>query len=333
MRRCPALYCLLAALAVLTTACGEGAIAEGDGPVLRYAYRPGDTLSYDVELATNMTMESAGETALAAAMNGTMAMEVTERLELAFAEGPDPASIQITMTQELLEGGARMVVLGQEQFIPFDQLAANVESEVVVVIDPQGKLLSASIGGVPLPAQLLTDLSAMTGGTSLQPQQLGPEFPVEGVSVGDEWETSTSAEVLGLGMTQTGRHRVAGEEEVLGRLTYRIDSQITTGKIVADLAGLIAALRESPELMGGADAAQVDAALAQFESLGVGMDFVMEESTAAMTTWFDPAAGIVVRSELESPVTMTMVMTGIPEAGDVAVSIEMSSTQQMTLAG
>jgi hypothetical protein len=224
-------------------------------------------------------------------------------------------------------------MLGQEQFIPFDQLAANVENEVVVVIDSQGKLLSASIGGVPLPAQLLTDLSAMAGGTTLQPQQLGPQFPEEGLSVGDEWETSTSAEVLGLGMTQTGRHRVTGEEEVLGRLTYRIDSQITTGAIAADLAGLIAALRESAGLVGDTDTAEVEAALGQVESLGIAIDFVMEESTTSMTTWFDPAAGIVVRTTLESPVTMTMTMTGIPEVGEVEVSMEMTSSQQMTLAG
>jgi hypothetical protein len=299
--RSAAFLSLLAALAILAAACGEGVSSEGDGVVLRYAYRPGDTLSYDVEVASNMTMESSGDTAFAAAMNGTMALEVTERLELAFAEGPDPASIQITMTQELIEGGARMVTLGQEQFLPFDQLAARVESEIVVVVDSRGKLLSVSIGGVPLPAQLLTELSGMAGSTSLQPQQLGPEFPEEGLLVGEEWETGTAAEVLGLGMTQTSRHRVVGEEEILGHSTYRIDSEITADTITADLASLIAALRESPGLMGEADTAEIDAAFGRFEGLGIGLDFVIEESTALMTTWFDPAAGIVVRSALESP--------------------------------
>lgn len=321
------------ALLVFVAACGAGAPAEGGGVVFRYAYQPADTLSYEVELAMNMTMESSGNAAYVGAMNGTMAMDVTERLNLTFAEGPDPASIQITMTQELLDGGARMTILGQEQFIPFDELAANMENEVVVVVDPQGKLLSASIGGIPLPAQFLTDLSGMGGSTMLQPQQLGPEFPEEGLTVGEEWETTAAATVLGLEITQTSRHLVVGEEELLGRATYRIDSQITTGTIAADLASMIAALRENPGLLAEADSAEVDAAFAQFEALGIGIDFEMRESTTSMTTWFDPAAGIVVQTELESPVAMTMTMTGIPEAGDIAVYIAMTSSQRMTLAG
>lgn len=326
--RCAAAVALL----VLAAACGEGTPAEGEGVVFHYAYQPGDTLSYDVEVSANMVMEASGNTAVVGAMNGTMAMSVDERLALAFAEGPDPASIQITMTQELLEGGARMTVAGQEQFIPFDQLAADMENEVVVVVNPQGKLLSASIGGIPLPAQLLTDLGGLGGSTLLQPQQLGPEFPEEGLSVGEEWETTAAATVLGLEITQTSRHRVVGEEEVLGRAAYRIDSRITTGAISADLASMIAALRENPGLLGATDAAEVDAALAQFEALGVGIGFEMQQSTTSMTTWFDPVEGIVVQTQLESPAVMTMTMTGLPEAGDVDVSIQMSSSQRMTLA-
>lgn len=330
MRTRPALLALLA-LCMLAAACGEGDGADGEGALLRYAYRPGDALTYDVELAMNMTMTSSGDSALTAAMDGTMAMDVTERLNLAFAEGPDPASVEITMTQELVEGGARMTVAGQEQFIPFDQLAAEIQNEVVVVVDPQGKLLSASIGGIPLPTQFLTDLSGMAG-NSMQPQQLGPEFPEEGLSVGEEWETSTSASILGMDITQTGRHRVDGEQEVLGRATYRIDSQITTGTITADLASMMAALRENPGLLGEMDSAELDAAFEQFASLGIGISFEIRESTTSMTTWFDPVAGIVVQSELESPVAMTLSLTGIPEAGDAEVYMSMNSSQRLTLA-
>src|SRR4030065_312241 len=119
----------LVVLSALAADCGEGGSAEGEGVVLRYAYLAGDTLSYDVELAANMTMESSGDGALAGAMNTTMAMDVTERRNLDFAEGPEPTTIEITMTQELLDGGARMTVLGAEQFIPFDELAAEKESD------------------------------------------------------------------------------------------------------------------------------------------------------------------------------------------------------------
>ena len=328
-----ALATLLVVLSALAAACGEAGSAEGEGVVLRYAYLAGDTLSYDVELAANMTMESSGDGALAGAMNTTMAMDVTERLNLAFAEGPDPTTIEITMTQELVDGGARMTVLGEEQFIPFGDLAANMENEVVVVVDPQGKLVSASIGGVALPAQLLSDLSGMAGSTMMQPQQLGPEFPEEGLSVGEEWDTTASASVLGLQVTQQSHHRVAGQEEVAGRTTYRIESEIATGTISADLASMMAALSESPGLLGDdVETAEVEASFAQLEASGIGFEFEILGSTTLMTTWFDPVAGIVVQSELESPVTMTMTMTGIPEVGDIDVYMAMTSSQHMILA-
>jgi len=324
---------ILLALLVLTAACGQGVSADAGGSLLHYAYRPGETLAYEVELATTMTAESTDGASALSAEDWAMDMEVTERLELAFTEGADPATIQITMTQEAIDGEAHMNSSGQEQSIPLDQFTAGLQNEVVVVIDAQGKLLSASIGGTELPAQFLAALSGLSGSTMLQPQQLGPEFPDEPLQVGDEWQTTASGDVLGFTITQTSRHRLAAEEQLLGRTTYRIESQITTGPYAADLAGLLAGLQESPGLLGEADPAQIDAALGQFEDLGIGLEFEMAKSTASLTTWFDPAAGMVVRSELEAPIAMTLRMTGIPEAGDGTMTIEMATSQRMTLAG
>lgn len=322
---------ILLALLVLTGACGRGADADEGGTILQYSYRPGETLSYELELVTAMTSESTDGASTSAAADWAMDMGITERLELAFAEGADPATIRITMTQEVLDGEAHTSTLGQEQSIPLEQFTAGLQNEVSVVIDARGKLLSASIGGSELPAQFLTALSSFSGSTMLQPQQLGPEFPAEPVSVGDEWQTTASTEILGLQIAQTSRHRLAAEEQLLGRRTYRIESLITTERYSADLADLMTVLQETPGLLGGADPAQMDAAFGQFEDSGIDLEFDMAESTASLTTWFDPVAGIVVRSELRVPIAMTMRMGALPEGGESSMHIEMATDQQMTL--
>lgn len=323
---------ILLALILLTTACGQAASPDAGGRVLRYAYPPGETLAYEVELVTSMTSRTVEGASALGGGDWSMDMQVTEALALSFAEGADPATIQITMTQEVIDGEARTTAAGQEQSIPLDQFTAGLQNEVVVVIDEQGKLLSASIGGTELPAQFLAALSGLSGSTMLQPQQLGPEFPDEPLQVGDEWQTDASGDVLGFSITQTSRHRLAAEEELAGRTTYRIESQVTTGRYAADLAGLLAALGQAPGLFGETDASQIEDSFQQFESLGIDLEFEMAESTASLTTWFDPAAGIVVRSELAAPIVMTLRMTGIPEAGDGVTVIEMTTDQRLTLA-
>jgi len=322
-----AFFCVL----ILTAACAEPAVEKPGGTTLRYSYRAGEALSYERELDVEMTSQAAPPNTAPGNVDWAMTMELTERLDLTFAEGEDPATIRITMTQEVLDGEARVTSLGQEQSIPLDQVTAGLENEVVVVVDPQGRLLSASIGGSQLPAQLLAALSGFSGSTTLQPQQLGPEFPDQPLAVGDEWETSASAELLGLTITQTSHHRVAAREELLGHSTYRIESRITTGPYASNLASLLAELRAHPGLLGGGDAAQLDDALAQFADQGIDAEFAMAESTASLTTWFDSEQGRVVRSELSAPISMSMALGSLPGASDGIMQIEMSTRQRMTL--
>lgn len=320
---------VLLLLTVVATACGTGGPEAGPGVVLRYAYQPGDGLSYDLDAALDLDMTASGDAAAAAGMDASMVMSVTARLDLSFALGPTPDTIEITIAEEVLEGGARMTTGGQEVLIPLDELAAEMEQEIVIVVDPQGRPVSATIGGIALPAQFLTGASSFGGG--LTPQQFGPEFPEGSLTVGVEWDTQQSADVLGMAFSQHGRHRVVAQEELAGRPVYRIDSEITTAAFHTDLAGLMEALRQAPDLLAGSDPAELEAGMAQFDSMGVTVEITMEESTATMTTWFDAAAGLVVRSVMETPMTMTMAMRGIP-GGDVEVVMEMTTEQRLTLA-
>ena len=127
----------LLSLTILCAACGAGGPEAGPGVVLRYSYQPGDTLSYDLDAALDLDMTAAGNSAAAAGMDASMAMSVTARLDLGLALGPTPDTIEITVAEELLEGGARMTSGGREVLIPLDELAAELEQDVVVVVDPQ----------------------------------------------------------------------------------------------------------------------------------------------------------------------------------------------------
>jgi hypothetical protein len=317
-------------LTVLAAACGAGGPQAGPGVVLRYSYQPGDNLSYDLDAALDLDMTASGNSAAAPGMDASMVMSVTARLDLGFALGPTPDTIEITVTEELLEGGARMTSMGEEVLIPLDELAEAMEQEIVIVVDPQGRPVSATVGGLALPAQFLAGTAAF-GGSLLTPQQFGPEFPETGLAVGVEWDTEQAADGLGMAFSQHGRHRVVAQEELEGRTVYRIDSEITTGAIHIGLAELMEALQQAPGLLGEADPAELEAGMAQFESIGVSVDITMEESTARMTTWFDPAAGLVARSVVETPTTMRMAMRGLP-GGDVEVVMEMTAEQRLTLA-
>ena len=142
-------------LTVLAVACGTGGPEAGPGVVMRYSYQPGDALSYDLDAALDLDMTASGNAEAAAGMDASMVMSVKARLDLGFALGPTPDTVEITVAEDLLEGGARMTSEGREVFIPLDDLAAEMEQEAVIVVDPQGRPVSATVGGLALPAQFL----------------------------------------------------------------------------------------------------------------------------------------------------------------------------------
>jgi hypothetical protein len=329
---------LVAAVTLFATACGSdpdsgrGAAGRGGGTFLRYAYQPGQVLAYDVDLSMDMTMKAGGGSAAAGIPDTQMVMGVTERMELAFAEGPAPDTVEITTTQEILEGGAQMTVMGQTQFVPMRDLARDLDVTTVVVVDAQGKVVEASVGGQPLPTQLLEEMGSAGTVNPLQPLHLGPQFPDHGLALGDAWTTETSLDLFGLAVRQTADHRVVDTEEVLGRRTYRIDSRIDTETIDVDLGEMLTAMLQSPELFGG-DAAEIQMAADMLSGMDMDMRFRIPRSTMEMTTWFDPAAGVVVRLLLDSPITMELSLDDLPQVGDLEVTIAMDASQRMELAG
>ena len=320
------------ALALSAAACGSDPQSGGGGGdlMLRYAYSPGQELSYDVDLSMDMTMESSGGGAIAGSLDTEMLLSVDQRVDLAFSEGPQPDQIEIRMPQELLEGGAQMKVMGQTEYLPMEVLAAELDTTTVVVVDALGQVVEASVGGQPLPTDLLNEFGSLGSGTMLQPQHLGPAFPEHGLAVGGSWTTTTEMALLGFDITQTARNEVVGEEEILGHHTYRIDTVVTTDPIAASMADMLEAMKDSPE-MAALSQAELDEISNLIEGMGVDLRYRIPLTTIEMTTWFDAAAGVVVRLHLDSNMEMEVSMSNVPGAGELEMTAEMNSTQRMEL--
>lgn len=319
--------------ALAAAACGAEAAGPPDGArVARYAYQPGDSLTYDVEQGMSMTMEGTGDPSLGGMLDAAMDMSATAVIGYEFAEGPEPDTVEITITTTFVDGGATMTQLGRTEAIPLDQFSAGMASTVVVLLDAQGALLSAEIDGQPLPTELLNGLEGLGGQTTSQPQHIGPEFPEEPVGVGSTWTTQQTAGAFGFVLEQRGDHAVVAEEVVDGRTTWKIESVVTTGATDVDLVEVLREIMESGTGAAGVDAEEMELSLSLFESLGMDMEMHLDESRTDMTVWFDPAAGIVVRAVIGSEMSLDMSMRGIPDAGDMEMSMDMYMTQTLDLA-
>lgn len=323
----------LLALVLAFTACGSDPQTGGGGGdlYLRYAYSPGESLSYDVDMSMDMTMDASGAGNLGGSLDTRMLMSVEQRIDLEFAEGPQPDQIEIRMTQEILEGGAQMTVMGQTEFIPMEALAAELDTTTVVVVDALGHVVTATVGGQPLPTDLLNEFGSLGSGTMLQPQHLGPAFPEHGLAVGGSWKSTTDISLLGFDITQTSRSEVVGREQILGRDTYRIDTVVTTDPIEASLADLMEGMAASPELTGMSQA-ELDSIMELVEGMGVNVRYRIPRTTIEMTTWFDAAAGVVVRLHMDSEMDIEVSMRDMPQVGDIEMTAEIDSNQRMELA-
>jgi len=328
----------IAALALVAAACGpdtaEAPVVVENAAVLHYAYQPGNSLSYEVTQGVSMTMEASGDAAVAGLTDTTMDMSTTSQIDYSFAEGPSPDLTEVTITTTLLGGGATMTTAGRTQTVPLSQLEGQVAGTMVLIVDPQGRLVEASMDGQALPTELLENMDSMLGQSVSQPQHIGPEFPEEPIGVGSTWTTEQTTNLFGLSITQRGNHAVVGEETVQGRTTLKIDSTITTEATRIDVMDLFEELVDSGmAAQSGMSPDELEMTRSMFRSMGIDMVVRLDDSRTDMTTWFDPADGIVVKSVLGGPMSMTMHMGGMPDVGDIEMVMDMFMDQSMELAG
>lgn len=326
-----------AAFALVASGCGpdsaDAQVVVENAAVLRYAYQPGDSLSYDVHQGVSLSMEGSGDAAFGAATDVTMDMSISSFVDYRFAEGPSPDLTEVTIETSLVGGGATMTAMGRTEVIPLSELSGDLTPTVVLVLDPQGRPVDGSIDGRALPTDLLEDFGAMIGQSASQPQHIGPQFPEEPIGVGSTWETNQDIDLFGMAITQHGQHAVVGEDAVGGRATLRIESTIRTGATRVDLGEALEQMLDSGLAAGsGLDEAEIESMTAMYESMGIEMTMRLDDSRTDMTTWFDPDAGVVVKSVMAGPMSMSLSMRGAPDVGDLEVTMDMVVEQTMELA-
>jgi hypothetical protein len=208
-----------------------------------------------------------------------------------------------------------------------------------VIIDAQGNIVEMVVGGQAIPPGLFDSFGGAGGGSLLSGfgsgQLLGPELPEQAVSVGSAWTTEVDETTFGIRVRSVSEHRITAQEVVAGRETFRIETTTTTEPISFSFEDLISGLAGDPallELAGDPSAqAELQAGMAMFEAMGIEMDYTMDRSVAETTTWFDAAAGLMVRMEMTMPQRATMSMRGIPDAGDLTMDMDMTMTAAMQL--
>jgi hypothetical protein len=316
-------------LAASFAACGE----EGaGGQLLRYGYQPGTTLTYDLSTDVTGTLAIEGDfEPETGALDVALDMDAGAVLRYEFSEGSEPDLLDLKLTMELTDLGGTMDGQGETRELTLDELGEELRPiEALFTIDDQGKIVAAAVDGQPLPTELLEGL-----GTSptvlLTPQHLGPELPEDPVAVGDLWETESVVSRFGFDVTTRGEHRVAAEETVGGRSTLRIESTVETTPLDLGMADLLAATAQEGEEV---DQEMVDLMVEFFETLGGELRAEVAGSTSTMTTWFDPADGVVVRFELAQPQAADVAMQGVPElGGDLSMSARLETVSSAELSG
>ncbi|NQV06051.1 hypothetical protein HQ535_05835 [bacterium] len=329
----------LAALSLIAAACGTEPSAEG-GVVLRYGLQPGFDMVYDVGQVIDMTMTVEGEGAdslFGPAGDITMSMDTTSTMGYSVVEGPDPDTVEIRIRTELVGGTMTIAGMGEDETIDLSDApdTSEFDTEMVLVLDPTGKIIDLSVAGEQVPLGLFGDsLDGLMGGAFGSRGFSGPVFPEEPITVGSTWTTDETRSVFGMEFAASATHTYTADETLNGRLVARIDSTVALEALDVDLLEMVMQMMASPDLadLAGADAEDLDLAFAMFEALGMEMRMTSERSTSEMTTWFDPAEGIVVKSVVSQPMTLAMTMANIPEMdGDMGIDMTMNLDQTMVL--
>ncbi|MFQ5947776.1 MAG: hypothetical protein ACE5KX_02810, partial [Acidimicrobiia bacterium] len=276
---------MMALLAVVTlaAACGtEGATGRAFASAFRYSYTPGGELLYATTTGMDMILDiDSGVPELDGRM--TMEMAMHGLLEYGFAEGPDPDTVEITITQDIIDLSGSMAAPGFSEQLENDDIPDV--PEVVLLLDAQGNVIDFLVGGQALPPGLLGDPSAFgPGGLGTGPPHAFPAFPDRPLSVGESWDTQITQEVFGVALTLEGHHRVVGEEDLRGRATVVIETTLTTSEATFNLHQIVQAMTEAPVLFGESDADEIQAAMDAMVAAGVNVSYTMEPTTTTSMT-------------------------------------------------
>ncbi len=339
---------LLALVAVCTlavAACGDpdqsGPTTPLDAPdaaLLAYSLEAGDEYQYEVGIDQHIDVEATGDSsAMGEELPGAASVDIsgTGTFTHAVAAGPTEGTYEIHITGDFQDLSVTGTVDGE----PVDSsevpdFAAMEPIDATVVVDQQGNIVSVDGEEVEDPmAGLFGDLGSMStpSAPGLNPGQFfGPLFSDEEVTVGDTW--SDEIETPGLvdePIVTSVTNTITGVEEVDGAQVYVIDTATSTSLIEIDLAeffrGMFGAF--APE---GATEEQS----AEFEETMSQLRFMMtiDDTSSEGTSRFDPEAGLVRSTDMDSGSHITMDILIPDETTNEMAGFQMDMTldQQLT---
>ncbi len=344
---------ILAVLALILTACSPGAsdqttttqaVAEAttttseapsglpDAVLLNYTLESGTTLSYEVSLNQHLEMSAVGDPSVMGddelPGEAVIDLEGTAVFTYTIADGPEPGTYEITIQGEFEDLSVTGTVDGE----PVDEAPdfAGVEPvNVTVIVDEQGNLIAGDEGIEDPFGALFGDLGGANA-PGLDPGQFfGPSFSEGDVGVGDTWSEELETPLFGdepviTSLTST----ITATDQVDGVDVFVIETSTSTTLIEIDLGEFFRGMFTAfiPEDGDDEELAEFEAVMGQLQFL-----ISINGTKSDTTTWFDPEAGVVRKSETDGSTTIA-VSINIPDetTGDlVGFDMEMSISQQI----
>ncbi len=306
---------------------------------LSYTLEPGTTFSYEVDFDQHFDLATSGDPGVMdeEGIPGELAIRLTGTtvFDYSVAQGPEPGTYELTITGDL----SGLEFSGTVDGVPADpedalDLAGMEPFETTVIVDDQGN----PIGGGEDPDDLLGGLFGGLqafgdpGAAGMDPGRfVGPPLPDDEVTVGDSWTETVEIPLLDPDnpATSTVSSVVSRAETLEGFHVLVIDTVTNTSAISFDLAELFIGMFEA---FMPPDASPED--LAEFDTLIDGLRFLFEvdASEHAMTTWFDPEAGVSRAAEFAGSgrVTMDLNMPDEETGEMTGFVMVMNVTQSMT---
>lgn len=358
------LLVLAAALALAAVACGDTSTTTAAGPTttdaqvtittpvvpsltVAYSFPVGQSLTYDSDVAMDMTMvfQSDGAADELGDQPIRMGMDISAASTYDLTDGPEPGTVRVAVSHEMGELALREFVVGGEDLAAVMQgelerqfatqgATGSLLPEFEVVVDELGHLVEAESGAGGTPLDLISNPLSVGGlGDLANPVRgfLGPELPDGPIEVGTSWTAADAIELpfTGSEITTMAEYEVVAIEGTPEAPILVIEGVVTTSAFEFDLADMLDAFAESPEVLeqAGVGAAELEE-LEGARELGMEMRFASEEVSGTSLIRFDVQRGLVIENRSDGVVDMTMRFT-LP--GEGAVEMEMDGAVVTTV--
>lgn len=309
---------LVAAIAALS-ACDDAGVTPTTSPqptstqalpgqVLVYGFEPGDIYTYSVELSQHIVLSSEGSAEAVAEQDIPGEVDVTVTAEGTFVYTASAAASGYSLAIDgkfdnvSVTGTADGETVDDPSDLP--QLGTIQPISEVIEVDGRGRVISDPATTPAIGATPLTGL----GGDLVR--WVGPVLTDEPVSVGSTWTENSTDPTLGDEPVETTlTATLGGTETVEDTETLVIEIESTTGQADIDLA----------EFFAGFVGAFADPDDPESEAKGKALadqlvfHITIAPSSSEGTAWFDPEAGLALRSVSTGPPTVFDMEVALPD--------------------